>query len=41
MQRLRKRYKTILRERIAATLDEPDEAAINDEIRDLFIALAN
>jgi DNA-directed RNA polymerase specialized sigma24 family protein len=41
VQRLRKRYKAILRERIAATLDAPDEAAINDEIRDLFIALAN
>jgi DNA-directed RNA polymerase specialized sigma24 family protein len=41
VQRLRKRYKAILRERIAATLDAPDEAAINDEIRDLFTALAN
>jgi RNA polymerase sigma factor (sigma-70 family) len=41
VQRLRKRYKAILRERIAATLDADDEAAINDEIRDLFIALAN
>jgi RNA polymerase sigma factor (sigma-70 family) len=41
VQRLRKRYKAILRERIAATLDEPDEAAIDDEIRDLFAALAN
>ncbi len=30
----------ILRERIAATLDEPDEAAINDEIHGLFTALA-
>jgi RNA polymerase sigma-70 factor (ECF subfamily) len=40
VQRLRKRYKAILRERIAATLDEPDEAAINDEIRNLFTALA-
>jgi DNA-directed RNA polymerase specialized sigma24 family protein len=41
VQRLRKRYKAILRERIAATLDAPDEAAIDDEIRDLFTALAN
>jgi hypothetical protein len=41
VQRLRKRYKAILRERIAATLDDPDEAAIDDEIRDLFTALAN
>ncbi len=40
VQRLRKRYKAILRERIAATLDNPDESAINDEIRDLFAALA-
>jgi RNA polymerase sigma-70 factor (ECF subfamily) len=40
VQRLRKRYKAILRERIAATLDDPDEAAIDDEIRDLFTALA-
>jgi RNA polymerase sigma-70 factor (ECF subfamily) len=41
VQRLRKRYRAILRERIAATLDDPDEAAIDDEIRDLFTALAN
>ncbi len=41
VQRLRERYKAILRERIAATLDDPDEAAINDEIRDLFAALAS
>jgi RNA polymerase sigma factor (sigma-70 family) len=41
VQRLRKRYKAILRERIAATLDAPDEAAIDEEIRDLFIALGN
>ncbi len=41
VQRLRKRYKTILHERIAATLEDPGEAAINDEIRDLFTALAN
>jgi RNA polymerase sigma-70 factor (ECF subfamily) len=40
VQRLRKRYKAILRERIAATLDAPDEAAINREIRDLFNDLA-
>jgi DNA-directed RNA polymerase specialized sigma24 family protein len=40
VQRLRKRYKAILRERIAATLDSPDDAAINREIRDLFNDLA-
>jgi RNA polymerase sigma-70 factor (ECF subfamily) len=41
VQRLRKRYKAILRDQIAATLEDPDEAAINDEIRDLFAALAS
>jgi RNA polymerase sigma-70 factor (ECF subfamily) len=40
VQRLRKRYKAILRERIAATLDTPDKAAIDREIRDLFNDLA-
>jgi RNA polymerase sigma factor (sigma-70 family) len=39
VQRLRKRYKALLREQIAATLDNPDEKAIDDEIRDLFKAL--
>jgi RNA polymerase sigma factor (sigma-70 family) len=41
VQRLRKRYRAILHERIASTLDDPDEAAIKDEIRDLFVALGN
>jgi RNA polymerase sigma-70 factor (ECF subfamily) len=40
VQRLRRRYKAILRDRIAATLDDPDQAAIDDEIRDLFTALS-
>jgi RNA polymerase sigma-70 factor (ECF subfamily) len=40
VQRLRKRYRALLREAIAATLDEPDEATIDDEIRGLFAALA-
>jgi RNA polymerase sigma-70 factor (ECF subfamily) len=40
VRRLRMRYRALLREAIAATLDEPDEAAIDDEIRDLFAALA-
>jgi RNA polymerase sigma-70 factor (ECF subfamily) len=40
VQRLRKRYRALLREAIAATLDEPDEAAIDEEIRALFAALA-
>jgi RNA polymerase sigma-70 factor (ECF subfamily) len=39
VQRLRRRYRAILRERIAATLDDPDEAAIDGEIRDLFTSL--
>ena len=39
VQRLRRRYRTILRERIAATLDEPTDAQVEDEIRDLFTAL--
>ncbi len=37
--RMRRRYRAILREQVAATLDDPSEAAINDEIRDLFAAL--
>ena len=37
--RFRRRYRAILRDRIAATLDEPTDAAIDDEIRDLFAAL--
>ena len=41
VSRLRKRYRAVLRERIAATIDEPDEAAIADEVRDLFAALAS
>jgi DNA-directed RNA polymerase specialized sigma24 family protein len=41
VHRLRKRYKAILRERIAATLHSLDESAIDDEIRDLFSSLAN
>lgn len=38
-QRLRQRYRKILREHIGATVDEP--GAIEDEIRDLFAALAS
>ena len=38
-QRLRQRYRSVLRERIADTVDEP--ARIDDEIRDLFAALAS
>jgi RNA polymerase sigma-70 factor (ECF subfamily) len=39
VQRLRKRYKAILHESIAATLNDPDETTIEDEIRELFAAL--
>lgn len=41
VRRLRKRYRAILRERIAATLEDPDDTAIDDEIRDLFTSLEN
>jgi RNA polymerase sigma-70 factor (ECF subfamily) len=37
-QRLRHRYRDLLREQIAATLDDPDE--VDDEIRELFAALS-
>jgi RNA polymerase sigma-70 factor (ECF subfamily) len=37
VHRLRKRYKALLRDRIAATLDDPAE--VDDEIRALFDAL--
>jgi len=39
--KLRKRYREILREQIAATLDDPTEAAIDEEVSDLFEALAS
>ncbi len=37
--RLRKRYRSILRDEIAATLDNPTDQAVASEIRDLFEAL--
>jgi RNA polymerase sigma-70 factor (ECF subfamily) len=37
--RLRKRYREALRDEIAATLDDPTEAAVEFEIQDLFDAL--
>ncbi len=37
--RLRKRYRVSLRDEVAATLDAPDEAAVEAEIRDLFTSL--
>jgi RNA polymerase sigma-70 factor (ECF subfamily) len=38
VHRLRRRYREILRQSIAATLEDP--ADVDDEIRDLFAALA-
>ena len=38
--RLRKRYRQAVRDEIAATLDDPQEAEIDAEIRDLFDALS-
>jgi RNA polymerase sigma-70 factor (ECF subfamily) len=40
VQRMRKRYKAVLHESIAATLDNPDETMVKDEIRELFAALS-
>jgi RNA polymerase sigma-70 factor (ECF subfamily) len=37
--RLRKRYRLVLRDEIAATLDDPSDQAVGAEIRDLFDAL--
>jgi len=37
--RLRKRYRETLRDEIAATLDDPTDAAVESEIHDLFDAL--
>jgi len=39
IQRLRGRYRTILRAEIAATLDDPSDTNIDDEIHELFAAL--
>jgi DNA-directed RNA polymerase specialized sigma24 family protein len=39
VQRLRHRYRTILRAEIASTLDDPSKENVDDEIRDLFAAL--
>ncbi|MGI9243930.1 MAG: hypothetical protein ACR2RV_24250 [Verrucomicrobiales bacterium] len=36
MHRLRKRYRRLLKEEIAYTLDEESEEAVEDEIRYLF-----
>ena len=39
LQRLRSRYRDVLREQVAATLEDPDESAVEEELRDLFAAL--
>jgi RNA polymerase sigma-70 factor (ECF subfamily) len=39
VHRLRRRYRAILREQIAATLDDPTDAGVEDEIHALFTAL--
>ena len=39
VQRLRGRYRSALRQEVAGTLDDPTEADVDDEIRELFVAL--
>ncbi len=39
VRRLRHRYRDLLRDQIAATLEHPSPAAVADEIRALFVAL--
>ncbi len=39
VQRLRRRYREVLRELVAATLEVPDDAAVDEELRELFAAL--
>ena len=39
VRRLRGRYRDALRHEVACTLDEPTDAGVDDEIRDLFAAL--
>ena len=41
VHRLRQRYGAMLREEVAATLDDPSQEAIDDEVRDLFAALGS
>jgi len=41
VQRLRRRYRDVLREQVAATLEDPDEAAVEEELRALFAALGS
>jgi RNA polymerase sigma-70 factor (ECF subfamily) len=39
VQRLRRSYRQALRDEVATTLDDPNEAEVDDEIRSLFAAL--
>ena len=39
VQRLRRRYRDVLRAQVAATLENPDKAAVEVGLRDLFAAL--
>ncbi len=39
LRRLRKRFRAALRATVAETLDRPGETDVDDEIRDLFVAL--
>jgi biotin operon repressor len=39
VRRLRMRYRIALRAEVGSTLDDPTEADVDDEIRDLFVAL--
>jgi len=40
VRRLRGRYREAVRAEVAATLDDPSEAEVDDEIRALFAAVA-
>jgi hypothetical protein len=39
VQRLRRRYRDVLRAQVAATLENPAKAAVEEELRALFAAL--
>ncbi len=39
VQRLRRRYRDVLREQVAETLEDPDDAAVDEELRELLAAL--
>jgi DNA-directed RNA polymerase specialized sigma24 family protein len=41
VQRLRRNYRQALRDEVAATLDDPTDAEVDDEIRSLFAALGS